>query len=102
MTSEKIPQFIQQIRLAAHHDATEFKTKINEAREAAIAEITARDRRDARLQQHMYTHSVPLAEHMSQYRRTTDNLNALYCESFGDPESHGRGRDLVKAYMERE
>ena len=90
-------QMIRAIRIAADQDEQLMNTKISDLKECLSTDITARDQRDSRLQYLMTTNNnIPVDEHMAQFRRSCDNLNSLYSETYGNPGAYEEGRKLVE------
>ena len=96
MTLEELQDMIMVIRRAASEDEVDMNCKLQELRETLISDLTDRDQRDARLQHYMYAHNIPLDEYMSNFRRSVDNINSLYKETFGNPREYEQGRALVE------
>ena len=96
MTRQQMQELIVSIKRAAVDDEQQMKSKIYELKESMVADLTERDKRDARLQHYMYAHNVPLDEHMATYRRNVDNVNSLYSEAFGCPITYDLGRTNVE------
>lgn len=96
MTNDDLHELIVCIKRAALQDERQTRDELSEMKETLLADLTDRDRRDARLQHYMVAHNVPLENHMSAYNRNVENLNSLYRESFGCPRVYEQGRKHVE------
>lgn len=96
MTQQEMSDFVISIKRALVEDEQQMRATISDMKESMIADLTARDQRDARLQHYMSAHNVPLDKHMSSYIRDIENLNNLYRETFGCPRTYSKGREIVE------
>jgi len=97
MSITDLHSLITSIKRAAAEDEVDTRTRLEEAKQTVIADFTARDQRDARLQHYMQAHNVPLEEHMAAVHRSSNNLESLVIESFGNPSVYTQGRQLTEA-----